>query len=239
MPYGYLPDPSDDGVRLRQDPEAVKVLRWVMDRVLDGDSVNSIVTQLNESKTLSPYDGLREAKGEPVTGTPWGQKSLHRILRAPLLMGIQTHEGVMVRDEVGDPVRIGPPIVDADEYQRLQEALDARKKSHASRTRTPSPLSGVIVCRACGSNMSRNRTVAQSKNGEKVYYRYVCRKSCPGSTVDAETMETLVNQRWEAADTAERRKILLSAGIKLEAGRSDGVLHTHFYVPPDLRERIG
>lgn len=70
------------------------------------------------------------------------------------LMGHRVHRAHTVRDAVGDPVLIGPPLLTEDEFYALQEILLARSNgTHRTRRMTTALLTGVAHCAGCGGRM--------------------------------------------------------------------------------------
>lgn len=164
-PFGYqkVENPDGPGFKLAPDPEAVKILTRIVRRVLAGDSLSAIAYDLNEQGILVPRDYAAVRAGRKPGGVRHGQYherfrwtsgTLSKVLRTPALMGHRVHKGRTVRDSDGKPVLIGEPVLDAEVYYALQDALTARTPQK-SRTRkdTQALLLGIAKCAGCGGNM--------------------------------------------------------------------------------------
>ncbi|MFI7283071.1 recombinase family protein [Micromonospora chersina] len=160
--YGY-----DETGREIIDAEAT-VIRDVVKRVLDGDSMRSVVADLR-------------ARGVTTSaGRPWTQQSLSRLLRNPRLAGLRTYHGEVV----------GPgqwaPIIDRATHKRLLELLDApeRKQPHATNVRKYLLSGGFLVCgyplpdeSGTGTHIDGKPLYTQPSNSGK--RGYVCRAGSP------------------------------------------------------------
>src|SRR5206468_151835 len=89
------------------------------------------------------------------------------MMTSPRLLGYKVHKGKPAAGPDGAPVRIAEPVLSHEEFQRVQNALDAR--STRSRTRGTTPLLGVVKCGVCGSNASR--WIRHTSGKQYVYYR--------------------------------------------------------------------
>lgn len=169
--YGYTPvEREGSGWEMAIDPHAHQVLQGIIERVLDGKSTNSIAEWLNSSGELSPSDYLRSKSGKPPKGTAWSNSHIRQQLRSKTLLGYTVHNGVVVRDEKGDPVMRGPALVTPDVFDRIQAELSSSSFKITQRSTTPSPLLGVLICYECGRVMHLRQ---QQKNG-KTYRYYQC-----------------------------------------------------------------
>jgi site-specific DNA recombinase len=68
-PWGYLPEQTEAGWRLVQDPEQVAVIREVVERVLTGEPLRSVAHDLTERKILTPRDWFAQAQGPRGQGS--------------------------------------------------------------------------------------------------------------------------------------------------------------------------
>lgn len=165
-PYGFVtvPHPSG-GWRLGHNREEVAVIRSIADRVCGGEAVDAV----SESYGLLP-------------STVW------RMLRSRYLMGHATYEGRTVRDRAGMPVLNAEPILGQEEWDRLQKALDARKKAY-SRTRGASVMIGIAYCPICDAQLYSRLFKRKYGPGE---YRYYYCPNKHGRNIPAEKVEQLV-----------------------------------------------
>jgi site-specific DNA recombinase len=176
--YGYKAAERDDaGWELVPDEHAAEVLAGIIEKVLAGQSTESIARELNESEELSPLDYQLHRAGKPTKGRRWSNAHLRQQLRSKSLLGHMTHGGSTVRDDSGMPVLKGPPLIDQDTFDRLQSVLDARSFKVSNRSTNASPLLGVAFCGWCGKPMH----IRQHRRGDKVYRYYQCTGGADGS----------------------------------------------------------
>lgn len=190
VPYGYVKVPHSTGAgwALDVDPIAAEEINGIVREVLAGHSLNSIARALNDRGVLPPAEYCRQRDGKPLKGQKWSQAKLSQLLSSQMLLGVPTHGRIAVRDEQGEPVPLGPPVVDEPTWLRLQEALESRRRS-GTRTVAVSPVNGVAVCYQCGANLHRNKT----SRPEKIYYHYRCPNKCSRS-IRAEIVENLLEE---------------------------------------------
>ncbi|MCW2551137.1 MAG: 31, gp66 [Mycobacterium sp.] len=146
--YGYKAAERKDaaGWELVPDEHSSKVLGEIIEKVLAGQSTESIARELNEAGELSPMDYQRHRAGKPTKGGKWSNAHLRQQLRSKALLGHMTHNGSTVRDETGLPILKGPPLIDQDRFDQLQSALGTRSFQVSSRSTNASPLLGVAFC---------------------------------------------------------------------------------------------
>lgn len=143
------------GWALKIDPDASKVVRRIVDDLLDGTPITRIARELTEEGYRTPgqyYAALRGSQSG-VRVRPgdkpgkWTSTPLRNMLRSKALRGYAHHNGETVRDEDGMPVQLAEPLVNLDEWELIQAALDrtleARKDARRSEV---SPLSGLVFC---------------------------------------------------------------------------------------------
>ncbi|MEV7428294.1 recombinase family protein [Nocardioides sp. NPDC092400] len=145
-PFGY----EADGLTLR--PEEADELRGMVRRVLDGDSLGSILRDLNER-------GVRTTRG----GT-WGYTSLRSLLLRERNAGRMVHRGQVIGKAAWEP------IVSETEHDAVVAVL-----SDPTRRTTPGPgrrhlLSGLAKCH-CGAGLKPGWVA--SRNGRK-HWIYTC-----------------------------------------------------------------
>ena len=136
--FGYEPRM----VAVREDEAAV--IRDMANRLLNGESLTSVVRSLNEAGVLTST-GYRENKetGEMVR-VPWSLPTVKKMLTAPHLIGKRQNGPVMVD-------ATWPAILDVATWESLRAILldparDKRKHKTASRYL----LSGIATCGTCG-----------------------------------------------------------------------------------------
>lgn len=238
VPFGYrkAPHPSGVGWCLAPDPETIPVVRAIVDDVHSGLSLVAIAHKLETAGVLVPRDRHAQLQGRPTGGRRhgrdfdrfrWTVGSLCKILRTPALMGHRVHKGQTVRDANGAPVLIGPPVLTEEEFQALQDALNARSNGTRAERRETSLLIGVAHCAGCGGRMYFATRKAYD------YGDYVCRASARGTTCPAPAAmragwldEYTVSRYREAfaVDGEVTRERLLSDAVRVTVakGRSGG-----------------
>src|SRR3954454_14013073 len=134
--FGWRATPRRDGPGfvLMLDEERSSVLREAVDRTLAGEPTDRIVQDFNTRKVPSAED-----KG-------WANDSLRKLLRRPILRGMQVHHGEIVRGLDGLPIRPHQPLVTDEEWRALQTALDSRRHKGGWWRKPPHLLKGVAVC---------------------------------------------------------------------------------------------
>lgn len=213
--YGYL---RVDGRDVVVDAEA-SVIREAARRVLDGESMRSVSTDLNRRGILSPrtIERARAAQDSADLPTiPWQGVTLRQMLRRPSLAGLRTHRGKVVG--AFDP-DWHPAILDADTHDRLVALFDDPTRASSSRVGHPPRhlLSGIAWCGRCGETLG-GRMIRLSpwtpKPGQKsraVKAAYACR-ACHKVRRLQEPVDTLVTEallrRLERDDAAD----LLTSG---------------------------
>ncbi|WDZ83982.1 recombinase family protein [Micromonospora cathayae] len=143
------------------------MIRDVAKRVLDGESMRSVVADLRAREIMTS------------AGRPWTQQSLSRLLRNPRLAGLKTYKGEVVGE--GD----WPPILDMPTHRRLLKLLDApdRKQPHATNQRKYLLSGGFLVCgfplpdENGGERIDGKPLYTQPSNSGK--RGYVCRAGSP------------------------------------------------------------
>lgn len=238
VPFGYKKAPHQSGVGwcLAPDPETLNVVHSIVDDVHSGLSLVAIAHKLEAAGVLVPRDRHAQLQGRPTGGRRhgrdferfrWTAGSLSKILRTPALMGHRVHRGTTVRDAEGAPVLIGPPLLTEEEFQVLQDILNARSNGIHPKRRETSLLIGIAHCAGCSGRMYFATRKAYA------YGDYACRASARGTTCSTPAAmraswldEYTVSQYREAfaVDGAVTREQLLRDGVRVTVakGRSGG-----------------
>ena len=172
--YGFraVEQAGGSGWELVHDEHKAAVMRQIVDKVLGGQSVESVAKELTAGGEPSP-----SGKGK------WHSQTIRQLLRSKTMLGYVTHQGVTVRDGQGNPISKGPALITAEQFDRVQQLMESRSftKSRSDKT---SPLLGVAKCFDCESSLHhRGQTTAG-----KLYRYYYCR-SCRGASIHAEIAE--------------------------------------------------
>jgi site-specific DNA recombinase len=153
--YGYRAVKRADGWYLTISKDEARVIREeILPRVLSHESTNSIAAALNRAAV------------QTRSGGPWSGNGIRRVLRGRALLGQHEHNGKLVADEDGLPVQRADPIVTADEFEKIQAALQARTTVRSGE-RNENPLTGVLFCYACDAPMYLQRMTGRDYD----YYR--------------------------------------------------------------------
>jgi site-specific DNA recombinase len=184
IPYGYKPRNMGGGWELVPDPEAVKVVKRMVDETVKGTSANELARRFMTEKVQAPQ------------GKDWHAQGIIRILRNPALRGYVTtaksHEKPqIVRDSEGMPIK-RTPILDDVTWTRLQRALDAASQQKSGVRRDASPFLGVAVCGECGSALHAFRFTRRER--KYAYYRCAGRakRTCNAAQIPMEDLEATI-----------------------------------------------
>ena len=213
-PYGYSAVKTVDGWSLEIDELASKVVRRIVDDVVDGKTLGRVARELTEEGYRSPaahyaavkadQPALRWTAGEEPSGK-WAATPLRNMLRSKALRGYIHHNGETVRDADGMPIQVAEPLVTLDEWELLQAALDRVQETRRGiRRAEASPLAGVAVCFVCGLTLHHSRNRARGR--EYRYYR--CENRC-AVMVPADILEELVETTFleEVGDLEVRERV--------------------------------
>ncbi|BCJ61632.1 recombinase family protein [Micromonospora endophytica] len=148
-------------------PAEAAVIREVVQRVLDGESMRSAVADLRKREIMTS------------AGRPWTQQSLSRLLRNPRLAGLKTYRGEVIGK--GE----WKPILDQGTHRKLLTVLEdpSRKQPAATNVRKYLLSGGFLQCgyplegegeevRRCGKSLYTQ----PSNSGKR---GYVCRSGSP------------------------------------------------------------
>ncbi|MFG3657021.1 recombinase family protein [Streptomyces sp. NPDC047706] len=222
-PFGYVPVKrfvdGKTATYLEQDPDMVRLLHYMREQILAGQSFFAVAKALNEKGEHTARDRARIRRGKPVhrrgaaEGVPelWSETTIKSLLRDPALLGHKKHRGEVLYDSQGKPVQLAEPVFSEDEWKSLQAAVEARTKTTVRRVNGTSPLYGVVWCGECGSKATHKSSM---HNPSGVEYRYyVCgawpkESRCRGISVRAEEAEEFVEivflQRYGLDPVTER-----------------------------------
>lgn len=180
-PYGYriTDSPEGYGKVLEIDPHAHRVVRRIVDALLDGVPLARIANDLNRDGVVSPADHYRVCNGEEDSGSPWRTWPMKHLLLSPTLVGHAHLGGVTVRDDQGNPVLMAKePLVTDDERELIAAEL-ARAEGAPRERGMPAFLIGLARCWFCESLLTSTRLNKTLRGGEVKTYRYYrCPNNC-------------------------------------------------------------
>lgn len=198
-PYGFIVTPER---KLTPHPEESEIIRAVVAKLLDGQSLRSVAKWLNDQGYDSPRWASRklriaqlEAKGEPIkaqklrekplkTPNSWSWPAVRQLVISPTMAGYLPHKGEVHRHSVtGEMVRVGKEIISFADHTRLRSMFGSRVPVHWTRDSTPGAKSkdtGRVVTgllsdflHCAGCGSRMSYDTAFVRNGE-VWPRYRC-----------------------------------------------------------------
>jgi site-specific DNA recombinase len=217
--YGY----EADGVTVI--PHEAAVIRECAERILAGDSLRSVVNDLNARGV--PTAGARKRRGaEPASEQPsvWVSSTLRRMLRSPRLVGRVVHRGEVVKENAW------PAILTEGQHEGLVRLFEDRRVGTRGGQHVYLGTGGLVRCGLCGGPMN-----GRPRNGVR---HYACNARpgtdyCGRLRVVAEPLEAELAERvfvaldsprfadavGQGADDEERaaRQELVEARRRLEA----------------------
>lgn len=155
------------------EPAEAAIIREAADRLLAGDSITSIVRDLND-------------RGVPsATGGRWNRRSLTVLMQQARLFGWREHNGVLVAK--GN----WPAILEEDTGHKLRALLEPRAGKGGTATPRKYLLSGLLRCGKCGARM---KSGSSSQQGA----RYACptktEGGCGGTVIMREAADQAVSE---------------------------------------------
>lgn len=204
IPYGYqaVRDPQSGLIVAREiDPEAAEILREMATRVLGGESLRSILRDMN-----------------PRAGKNWTSATISKMLRQPVLAGYRVYRAGT--DDETTVRGTWEPILTDDEHVRLKAVLsDPARRSSPRGTDPVYLLSGIALCGVCGA-----RCYARKSHGKPTY---ICSADgtpdAPGHHVarNVERVDTLVISKMHELIAEKQTEIFLFHDEKkIETGES-------------------
>ncbi len=192
-PYGYrIVSDGNGGKRLELNEETADRMRWIVEQILKGETVTGVCLALDRAGEPSP--GTVCSRSGKVS--PWSPSVLRRMLQSPALLGYRTvgsgRERRTVTDQAGHPVRVGPPLVDTETWDRLQATLQARRATAQRPRLRASLLLHVAHCSECGAPLHYNSRRLLHGGAPNDVYR--CASGCK-VLISASRLEGAV-QQW-------------------------------------------
>jgi len=190
-PWGYLPDKSTGEWRLVQDPDQVRVIREVVERVLSGEPLRAVAHNLTARKVLTPRDQFARHQGREVRGYEWHSSGLKRSLTSETLLGYAVSGDTPVRADDGSPVVRADPILTREVFDRLGVELADRENRKEPTKRSTGLLLQIVHCGVCG------RPAYRLKGGEGRKPRYRCasaqyKERCGNKSIPMEYADGMV-----------------------------------------------
>jgi site-specific DNA recombinase len=197
VPYGYqvfknghmilVPKPDEQAVILRAAGEIIK-----------GRSVNAVVAGLNSEGI--PSQG----------GNAWLSSTMIRLLRNPVIRGYVMHDGQIVRDDDGMPVR-REALIDDEMWTQLQARLDANATPRSGAVSDANLLLQVAFC-TCGQPLYGHARKGRGYG----YYQCKTRRlggKCETRSIRIDVLDELVTEALlgQVGSVAMLEKIVIPA----------------------------
>lgn len=178
VPFGRQPvaHPAEaDGWWLGRHEPTATILGDMISMVLGGASYHAVADWLNaEHPGLTPANHRRILAGkEPDDSARWNPGMVSSLLRHPLLRGYKVVRNEIVRDETGEPVLCGDPLISDDDWYRLQAEMDKRATAPSEQRSNLHPLLGVLHCGTCGGRMYQG-WLSPGPNRREAVRQYRC-----------------------------------------------------------------
>ena len=155
--FGYLGD------TYQPDPHTARLVKQVYAHVLAGGSITDGARMLN----------AQDAFG--LSGKPWTPSTLSLFLRKARNAGLREHNGELVYDGDGNPVKgTWPALVDENTWHAAQSVLNAPGRAPGRKSVRRHLLTGVLKCGKCGSHVAGQWT-KQGTSPTPVGHAVACR----------------------------------------------------------------
>lgn len=209
IPYGYKREyDPETGTLLRQviREDQAKIVREIAARVLAGDAILSIASDLNARKVPAPR------------GETWKSGPIKELIINPRYVGDRVHQGKVVG------TADWPAILDRETHLAVVSKLTDPKRGHRRDSNIKYLLTGIVTCAVCSGEMLANRSrgypayscvgVARTAQQGKGLLGHVARRI---TRVDAD-VESVVIARLARPDLAD-----LLAGRNRDEGQMQGL----------------
>lgn len=147
-PYGYQRQYDPHSGRLVTqtiNPETAPVVREMVRRVLDGETLYAVAQNLNERGVPTPRGYRDRQAGVDRVHAGWSSSMIRNLLSKQSLTGIRTHQGRVVGEATW------PALIPADQWTAVQQVLRDPVRTRSSPGRTVKHLlSGIAECGVCG-----------------------------------------------------------------------------------------
>ncbi|MEV8477173.1 recombinase family protein [Streptomyces sp. NPDC051173] len=248
LPFGYEPAPVAVGDKthytLVQQRDYAKLLREVVQRVEDGESLAQIARDFNEREILTWQDYLRTLPGREgrkpkgPKGVQWHPSTISRVFKKVSCIGwVQYQDREMGKVRIaeldnGEPVMFtDEPILAASERTAVLAKIEERAAKPQRARRSVARLSGIAKCGNCGQRMTINRVTHKLKSGAVTYERYRCASTTRASQcsmpayIEKDIIDEFLDDLllWKLGDKEEVR-VIKNAGedhtVELEQYRT-------------------
>ncbi|MGP3940520.1 recombinase family protein [Streptomyces sp. 6N106] len=230
VPFGRQPVPHPTETDSKGEPAGwwlgyheatAEIIDHMVDLVLLGHSYHYIAEWVNtEHPGITPANhrrALKKGKTDPTAR--WNPGMVSSLLRQPSLRGHKEIRGEIVRDEEGEPVLCGDPIITDTRWHQLQAAMDKREQRPSENRSNLHPLLGVLHCGTCQGRMyqgwiSKGPRVKAPKRQYRCAARAHGRECAKPAYVAADPVDTWVEAQFLARlGAAEVLEVIETPGV--------------------------
>jgi site-specific DNA recombinase len=163
-PYGY--DSNDSNLSINHSESAI--VKEIYSLYLSGLGMWKIAKNLNDRR-------LKTRRNKP-----WGQNSVHYILKNPIYKGTTRYNFRVNNDQYFEMDDVAPAIISEEEFNLSQQMMENRKSVHPRQATSRFMFSKVLKCSRCGSTLIGKSST--TKRGDKKYYsyNYICQNKLRG-----------------------------------------------------------
>ena len=184
--FGY--DISRDGIKV--NPEEAEIVREIFRRVIDGESLGSIVRDMKERKIERPFGG------------GWTVQCVHDLIANEKYLGNALLQKTYVNNHLEKKQRSNngelpkyyvegthEAIVDRELYDAANAVLRQYVEKRGHKTVTHDAFTGKIRCGTCGNNYKRVTIHGKQKYACRTFQE-TGRNECPSKAVPIETLRS-------------------------------------------------
>lgn len=229
VPLGY---DIEDGKYLINEREA-SIIRLIFSMFLEGNGYGFIMDRLNSM-------GFKTKRGKP-----FGKNSLHEILRNPKYAGYYVFNRAPRRldgkrnsrrkkdnDEIITVPEAVPAIISEDDFGRVQEIMNGKKRGPRQQKDALYILTGKVICGECNSAMVGNSSRRAAGSEPTRYYecsRKLRTKECSSRRYPKEELEqyvfSVIQENFLSAEKIPEvaKQLLALAREKDQQGREEEI----------------
>jgi site-specific DNA recombinase len=201
------------------DPVEAEVVRTIFQLYQKHKTFRGVVHRLNSR-------GIKTRDGEP-----WASTSIHRILQNHFYYGALTYNKRKTHGKTSRPRPEGEhiivegvfePIISKEEFFEVRSIIANQRQIPSATKASTYLLSGLLECQYCGTRMY-GYTHEDSRRVGRIYQYYRCNGHiskgsavCPGNTVSAPLVETLVTDELKSLSTNPEKLHDKAADFKIK-----------------------
>lgn len=212
VPFGYKKEGKN---RIVIDPAAARIVRYVFELAIKGNTVTQIAKRLNEEKVITPSRYLTNIRKNYRISDVWNYEMVCNIMKNRIYTGNTEVFKSHVKKVGSDRVKMIPleereivrdthdAIITEEEFFEAQKVIKSNRKGKASEeTRS---LAGKMICACCG------RKLFIGKRSNKAYLcatrRYASDSECAKiRCVEAEMERIVLNAVNAYIDLVDKKR---------------------------------